>query len=438
MSKEETLFSRCHINTNAPGDRFVGVRVVDGSAEVCFPPGYQCPDNESSLRMDIIHLLAILEKLGRGSTAECRAKVFDSENTGNMPISAYLEIIQDFLKNNRYYQERECEFKKRDRGKIDWRRTIHQIHPLFDGEDQPVYLNFIIRKNPLTENSIIANIHKFIVFDSFVKFGWLYTSMMPERSDLTYNASMFSSVIQAKLSGTYNDEDKKLLSNMLAVINQHSPSEVKKDFFYGTENFEYVWEQLIDIAFGVTKTADCFPTTCWHFRTAADKSGYIPDPDKENAVLRPDTIMKFDGKIFILDAKYYKYGFSTGAGILPSSYDINKQITYGEQIHNVVFANLKEDEDPPVYNAFVLPYNSSSNRFGRCGNIEIFGEATTSWKEAKKGKVYPYERVLGVLLDVRYLLNHFSSQRCEMQRLIATEIQNAINSKPCVEVNCGI
>ena len=261
MNKEETLFNRCHINTNKDGDRFVGVRVNEGKPEVCFPPGYECPDNESSLRMDIVHLLSILETLGKGSTSECRSKIFSNEYSERISIAPYLEIIQRFLENQKYYQERECVFKVREKGKIDWKRTFHHQHAIFDGETTPIYLQFVTRNNPFTEANLISHIHKFVVYESFVKFGWLFTAMVPDKPELVYNKQMFSSIIQTKLSTTYNDNDIKLFANMLAVINQYSPDENKKQFFYGTDNFDFVWELLIDKAFGIRDKKSYYPKT---------------------------------------------------------------------------------------------------------------------------------------------------------------------------------
>ena len=149
--------------------------------------------------------------------------------------------------------------------------------------------------------------------------------------------------------------------------------------------------------------------------------------------MRPDTIMTVDNKFFVLDAKYYKYGFSTGVGLLPTSADINKQITYGEHIHYLLYSMLNGNEIPPIYNAFILPYNASKNRFGRNGYIEVFGLATGSWKTNKKNHNF-YEYVLGILLDVRYLINHFSSQKNDMQKQMA----NAIVTGVTREINSGL
>ena len=51
-----------------------------------------------------------------------------------------------------------------------------------------------------------------------------------------------------------------------------------------------------------------------------------------NAELEPDTTMLHDNKIYVIDAKFYKFGVSGNPGDSPESSSINKQITYGEYI----------------------------------------------------------------------------------------------------------
>ena len=51
-----------------------------------------------------------------------------------------------------------------------------------------------------------------------------------------------------------------------------------------------------------------------------------------NSKLKPDSVMITNDHIYILDAKYYKYGQTKNPKDLPKSASINKQITYGEYV----------------------------------------------------------------------------------------------------------
>lgn len=56
------LKTRCHVNTNEEGDRFVGIKADTTDAVVYFPVGYQLPDERRALRLDILHLFQVLSE----------------------------------------------------------------------------------------------------------------------------------------------------------------------------------------------------------------------------------------------------------------------------------------------------------------------------------------------------------------------------------------
>ena len=66
--------------------------------------------------------------------------------------------------------------------------------------------------------------------------------------------------------------------------------------------------------------------------------------------------MLHNNNIYILDAKYYKYGATKNPFDLPESASINKQITYGEYID--AQADLK-NPDSVIYNAFLMPFDKN-------------------------------------------------------------------------------
>lgn len=49
------------------------------------------------------------------------------------------------------------------------------------------YLNFVTRKNPVSENELITLIHEYCVYESFLKLGWLFTSSMPSKPRIRFN-----------------------------------------------------------------------------------------------------------------------------------------------------------------------------------------------------------------------------------------------------------
>jgi hypothetical protein len=202
------------------------------------------------------------------------------------------------------------------------------------------------------------------------------------------------SVIRENLKTTFNDRTKLLFTAMIAML-KHERAESKNAFFFGTTHFHTVWENLVDITYGVpnAEKRKYFPPAKWHFvngRTEGNK--LLPD-----TIMRLDDCDRNDKEIFVLDAKYYSFDLFFN---VPSASDINKQITYGEY--------AKKKHGKSVYNAFIIPYNFKVDRQG-LGTKELelddyfyIGYATM---EDTKGNE-SHEKVLGILIDTRWLIEN--------------------------------
>lgn len=406
------LFNRCRVNKNDDGDRFVGVKAEGDNVVVYFPIGYELPKTEQDLRQDILHLFSVLAEFTSRNDRILPMKKFEAPQSVDFPINAYLEIINYFMEQNGYYTEKEPVYKTNDRGKIDWSRTIKRQRPLIQANGSPVYTQYTVRFSSPNDKNLITQIHKYCVYESFSKLGWLFTPLLPEQPLLRRDDKMFLSVLYEKMANTYNDRDKRLFSAMISMIEYLDEQPNQKQFYFGTDRFEYVWEKLIDRVFGIKDKQNYFPKTRWTLRTGKKKI---------NAALEPDTIMLYDGKIYVLDAKYYRFGITGDPNDLPESSSINKQITYGEYIYTQKKFKEKYGEDVPVYNAFIMPYNANNNLFS---SNEIFlniGEATGDWKT----KGHKYERVQGIVVDIHYLMHHYIGKTENQIMQLAKSIESA-------------
>lgn len=406
------LFNRCRVNKNDDGDRFVGVKAEDDNVVVYFPIGYELPKTEQDLRQDILHLFSVLAEFTSRDDRILPMKKFEAPQSVDFPINAYLEIINYFMEQNGYYTEKEPVYKTNDRGKIDWSRTIKRQRPLIQANGSPVYTQYTVRFSSPNDKNLITQIHKYCVYESFSKLGWLFTPLLPEQPLLRRDDKMFLSVLYEKMANIYNDRDKRLFSAMISMIEYLDEQPNQKQFYFGTDRFEYVWEKLIDRVFGIKDKQNYFPKTRWTLRTGKKKT---------NAALEPDTIMLYDGKIYVLDAKYYRFGITGDPNDLPESSSINKQITYGEYIYTQKKFKEKYGEDVPVYNAFIMPYNANNNLFS---SNEIFlniGEATGDWKT----KGHRYERVQGIVVDIHYLMHHYIGKTENQIMQLAKSIESA-------------
>ncbi len=412
----------CHVCKNDDGDRFVGIKVDADNIAVYFPIGYQLPDvseNERDLRRDITNLILVLSSFTEQKDKLLAMKRQFVPQSVDFPVNAYMTVISDFMTRS-YYTETETQYVTSDRGKVDWPKTIKRQKPLIQKNGSAIYSQFQVRNSTPNDKNLITRVHEFCVFEAFEKLGWLFTTETPRKPQLRLegNKSMFLSVVQDKLGQTFIDTDKKLFTSMIEMLKYLDEKSLQRRYYFGTDNFEYVWERLIDKVFGIKNKRDFFPRTHWSLRDL---------PGRDNEALEPDTIMLAEGlqKAFVLDAKYYRYGATRIPAHLPQSSDINKQITYGE------YVNTHSTYSAPdaVYNAFLMPYNSvaydeehpTGNRLGLTGRYEFIGEAYGDWKL----RGLSYERVQGIVVDIRYLMHNYSGNTAPQIKAMVDKILEA-------------
>lgn len=404
------LKDRCKTNTNIDTDTFVGIKSIDGDITVSFPLGFRLEETDKALRKDILLLLSTLSRHTDKSDSELNNR--SSFNEVDMPLQAYLYVIADYYSRG-YYKETETVNAVAKKGKIDWGKTIKTQKAYIQG-DEVYYLDFVTKRRNVNENELITQIHKYCVYESFMKVGWLFTEAMPEKPQIIFNKKLFAKAVRKKESETFNDRNKKLFRNMHAIIVSLGDDGSATDFTYGTNRFEYVWESMIDKAYGIKSKEQYFPKTRW----------LLGNKEHRNASLEPDTIMVTNNKVYVLDAKYYKYGWSGASAHLPESTSINKQITYGEYIaESEKFLDAKGNH-PIVYNAFIMPYDAFGKTFHTERDTHFIGVADSDWKT--NGDTKTYEKIAGILLDVKTIMNQSFSDRdkiTELAELIETSIE---------------
>jgi hypothetical protein len=404
MVSKISIKDRCHVNTNEDGDTFVGVKADTDNAIVYFPTGYQLPENETDIRRDIKTLFNVLGEYTEKKDRVLQMKKFEIAQSVDFPINAYLEVINYYL-NYEYYTETENIYKTAPKGKTDWAKTFKKQKPLVQQNGSFVYTQMTVKASTPNESKLITKIHKYCVYECFDKIGWLYVPNMPEQPDIEFNKNLFVNVLTDKLSNTNNDKYKALFKAMLDMIKFIDERPNEKQFYFGTDRFEYVWERLIDKVFGESNKDDYFPKAEWKLRHGKSQ---------DSSVLQPDTIMIYKDKVYVLDAKYYRYGVTGYPNHLPNSSSINKQITYGEYVDK----HMGVDSDK-IFNVFLMPFNSKKNLFHTNETFENIGEATGKWRNGTDMK--NYDRVQGIVMDVRTLMhNRLGKSTACIQQLAAT------------------
>lgn len=380
-------------------DDFVGLKFEDGQPKVTFPRGFRLSNDESQTRKDIVRLLAVIQRFsGRQEGSSTSSLEGDAQLT--FPILSYQYIIKDFLANG-YYIEKETQYIDGTRGKINWKRTVQKKQPVYNNGNV-VYLDFVVKINKVNSNNMLTRIHEYCVRESFEKLGWLYltSETLPPKPKIRFNKRMFVSVLNDALNSTFNDHKRLLFTSMLNIVNsrQETVDSVDKAA-YGVTRFEYIWEKMIDHVFGEDNKEQYFPHATWHI---------VSGNSVVSSALEPDTIMLHEDKVYILDAKYYKYGITRNPLHLPGSSSIEKQIVYGEYVQT-----KKHISGDQIYNAFVMPFDSGSEK----NPYRFVSVGTADWKPYDDMSAN-YNYVLGILLDTRYLLEQHSKHNAsEIEKL---------------------
>lgn len=398
------------------GDDFVGLRYVEQQPVVVFPRGFSISDNEKTLRRDVLRLLATIGKFSGHQEGE-RVRNLAGETNLSFPYLSYQYVIYDYLAHG-YYTESEVKYSEQQRGKINWKRTIQQKTPQID-ENNVVYLSFVVKQSQTNHNSLLTKIHEFCVYQSFSKLGWLYTDseILPPKPSIRLNKRLFISTLKQALSSTFNEQKRLLFQSMINIIvESDEQADDRRSYAFGVERFDHVWEGLVDYVFGDDDKERYYPRANWHI--VQGRGGVFPSSE-----LRPDTVVKVIDKVFILDAKYYKYGVTLNPMHLPATDSIQKQITYGEYVEREGLAQRNK-----IFNAFIMPFNS---RTGEPFKFVTVG--TAEWKEYGP-ETANHEYVLGLLVDTTYLLRTYSRHNLAEIDKLTTLIEDSLES---YRIQCG-
>lgn len=393
---DDDIKKHCHVNSNEDGERFVGIKADSDNAMVYFPIGYQLPETDNEIRTDIKHLIQVLSEFTTSEDRLIAVNRFASPQSVDFPINAYKNVIEYYFSiGGKYYVEVDPTFKTSATGKQDWPRTVRKQVPLVQrksGVSSFIYTEFTVRAVTPNDSKQITQINRFCVYEAFKKLGWLYVPYMPEQPGAHPDIKTSIAILTVKLGAANDDRKRKLFQAMKDMLEYMDEKTSERQFYFGTDDFDHVWEKLIDRAFGEKNKGEYFPSSRW----LLSHGKY-----KEKRPLMPDTIMIHNGKYYILDAKYYKYGWTGIPAHLPNGSSINKQITYGEYLEK-----YKGIDTHSLFNAFIMPYNMKNNFFELTNVVENIGEAVGDWRRNKKY----YERIQGIVIDTRYLMYHYTGK----------------------------
>lgn len=362
--------------------KYIGITIRDGKPQIIFPRGYNLSSDKRNQRKDIILLIKTFDKYikrkkAKGYIQELK-EVFGDEGY-QFPFRSALWLIKDY-KNNGLYNEYIHNYKVDKKGNTNWTRTIKTQTPYIN-KNKLVYLDFIVREKRNDLNNIIMLVQKYIIEKCIDNIGWLYPNIYIERGNkLPCNIDACINILRKELRLTNTDSTKELLSYMiefLKYVGKDKNSQKLQE--YKTKYFMNIWEDMLNEVLGNEKASEYYPSAKWTINGESTNASN----------LRPDIILKMEDRIYVLDAKFYKYGITNNISDLPQSSDIVKQLLYSEYTQSKFKLNS--------YDGFILPFKSEKEPY-----FKFVGNATMDNIDKFKEK-----KVVCILADTKIIMEQY-------------------------------
>ncbi|WP_281518342.1 LlaJI family restriction endonuclease [Thomasclavelia cocleata] len=369
-------------------NKFMGIKINKNKIEVYVPKIYRKNLNEKKKRQELLKFLDSIS-LAKNLNND-NIELGDNDFVGEMwPIESFLWIIKDYFENGYFYNS-EKKYSKDNKGKIDWKRTLKTI-PIYSGGN--IIYDELITSKLSSANDVVAEIYKLCLSISLKRIGWVFNyNFKVSVQQYKSNIEMVY-IIKNEFNSTFDDIKRLRFKHMLKILNGIGKDNMLTNkTVYGITNYYYVVEQMIDKMFmGIDsdELKKYYPYGYWD----------LGDKPISTSLLRPDTICRNNGKIYIIDSKMYKYGYTAKSNHLPQTSDILKQVTYGEFIRNKCgYENIR--------NIFLIPYNKELDNFKDHDDLVYLGKAYGKWDIQDKLDTHNY--IFTFLIDYNYLLLNYN------------------------------
>lgn len=397
-------------------DNFVGLKYQKNKINIYLPLGYDMTvfktdqDLNSSQKVDLLLLLKTISLV----KSSYNSKTDFGEDTGDnneIPFNSFIWMISDYF-NNGLYQEIDKRYAQKAHGKINWKRTLNSEH--YFTNNSVIFINLFYETN-VQKSSIITELNNYCLYKSVEYIGFLFGNIiLPEcnlkESFVKDNLRYYIDILNKELSKSFNDRKKLLITHIKRILEMSFDDSFENQATYGTRRYEYAWEKMVNSTLGSKiDISKFFPNAYWNIKGKKQ--------EEDRSKLRPDSIYidrKYN-KLYILDAKYYKYGITGNISDLPHTDSIQKQITYGDHISN--HYEIYGFEKNNIYNAFIIPFNRHSEPFLSEDNMKYMGYANSAWRD--KTQFRNYERISLLLIDMKYMIDCFyEKEKVDLENLI--------------------
>lgn len=358
--------------------KFVGVIAIRNYIIKCYPK-YIRKDNP------IEELKVIIKVLEKYNSDQQFIQMFnDLENTISLNyLSVIIYILNDYYEYG-IYTNTSNTFEVNGSGEIDWNKTINGTYPII-AENRPYYTTLFTKKRTVDESDYFKRLHECVL----TKFSQdLEKANLIELFDITPiylsdedlddfgDKDYILYRLENEINSQFITHKQLLLKSLYAYIsNENNISKMDGFSFFGTKNFNLVWEKVCAEVFDnhLKRPLGTFklPQTLHETYNQEDSlisliekpiwTGYTAQGegfDKEaSRTLTPDVVnIKADKgsySLIIYDAKYYNITLEKDKKLSgqPGVSDITKQYLYLLAFNDF----LEKHSIKHVENYFLLP-----------------------------------------------------------------------------------
>ena len=400
-----------HSVTGKTDDSFVGLKIKGNEIHFYYPESYRFDVDSPYVRNDIVDMLRTISIAKTASTERSQIHTTFNDNS-NFALYSYLWVISDYLTNG-LYVNRERLYKINQSGSVNWKRTMQMPPIVSDGNI--IFPDIVVEVKNNIDN-ILVEIHKYCLKKSIDFIGWLFNLTSNGIETQPFNDSvkkLYLLTLRKELDKTFDDDKRVRLRHFSNVLTGLDNTNNSKEFVYGVDSYYYVFERMIDSIFGNVKGLKSFnPKAKWQLV----RNGF---KETQSSDLRPDTIIIKGNDVFVLDSKFYRFGYTGKEDDLPETTSIQKQITYGDYIkRNVTLIDVVN-----IYSAFILPYDKKRAIFHSNEDIQYIGFAKSTWKDNTQN----HELIHTFLIDLHHVVKTWNKLNHEKD--VNFLIESIVNSQ---------
>ena len=388
---------RFEIPNSKDESKYIGFNFDGDNSKFFFPPKYLDEDaTEQIKKIEARKIILLLKRYQK-------EYLLNGDNSELFQFHSMIWLIQDYIDHG-YYVETERISKIGFNGRINWKKTIKNNSILFDNGNI-IYKDFVRDRIIVNDSQVLTQIYKCCLRYAVERLGFVYGIEQTERSiyDIEKNKEYLLSFLNKELRNTFKDYKKLLLNHLFIIITNQNSKNKNQGFSIYSSEFEYVFEYVVNKVFGTENVKEFYNEYFY----------YLPDKSNEYKArkLRPDTILKDDSSktYYIIDSKYYNYGYSNNKKDLPFASSISKQIAYNHYLRD----QLEKEPKFKVKSIFILPFAKTEKK-----DIKYIGYAKRKQNDEDDDKIMVY------LVDLKELIDEFFNKGARLQKVLLEMIKS--------------